>query len=77
MKIKPRVVIIGLPDKPSDENLFCGYIEGKLRFKNADPILSRCHSQPKRIHSSLGIAPTISAEETLGRYWTLIEYDTD
>lgn len=69
-----RVQIIDIPKERSNEDLFCGFIEGKLRFKGGDPRLSRCHSQPKRIHSALGVAPTLSAGETLGRYWTLIHY---
>ena len=69
-----KVVMIDIPKEKSREDLFCGYIEGKLRFKGGDPRLSRCHSQPKRIHSALGVAPTISAGETLGRYWTLVTY---
>jgi hypothetical protein len=66
-----KVVIINIPDKPSNEDLFCGYIESKLRYEN--PLLSRSHSQPKRVHSSLGIAPTIHAGESLGRYWIITE----
>lgn len=69
-----KIVIIELPRKRSTQDLFCGYIESKLRFKDGDPKLSRCHSQQKRIHSVLGVAPAVCAEETLGRYNVLIEY---
>lgn len=70
-----RIVIIDLPKEQSTDDVFCGYIESKLRFKGGNPMLSRCHSQPKRIHSAKGVAPAICAEETLGRYNILIEYE--
>ena len=69
-----KAVIIDLPKERSREDLFCGYIEGKLRPETSDLSCSRRHSQPHRIHSALGVAPCISAGETLGRYWTLITY---
>lgn len=51
------------------EEIFCGYIEGGLWIKDADPRLSRSHRQPNRIYSSKGIHPSINSSETQGRYY--------
>lgn len=53
----------------SEREVFVGFFEGKLRFEDCSLFLSRTHSQPNRIYSANGVHPTLSASETLGRYW--------
>lgn len=55
----------------SDGIDFVGYLDGNKRIKNPteDQLkLSRTHRQPNRIHSDLGIHPSLSASEVSGRY---------
>lgn len=52
--------------------IFCGYRNGKLRGKGVrenTQHLSRVHKQPNRIYFWEGIHPTLSSQETSGRYW--------
>ncbi len=54
--------------------IFVGYRNKNLRKKGARPNtehLSRVHKQPNRIYSIEGVAPTISASESSGRYFIL------
>lgn len=57
--------------------VFAGYFEGKLRFQDSSIFLSRTHSQPNRIYSANGVHPTLSASETLGRYWVVYADESD
>lgn len=55
--------------------MFCGYRNKNQWKKGVLPNtehLSRCHRQPNRIYSSLGIHPTISSQEISGRFWIYI-----
>jgi len=52
----------------SNDDIFCGFIHGKLRFNEGSILNSRMHSQPHRIHGIYGIAPSICSGEVLGRY---------
>lgn len=52
--------------------IFIGYRKKKLRVNGVRPNtqhLSRSHKQPNRIYSAEGIHPTISSNETSGRYF--------
>ncbi len=61
----------------SEREVFVGYFDGKLRFDNCSLFLSRTHSQPNRIYSAMGVQPTLSASETLGRYWIVYADESD
>jgi hypothetical protein len=74
--MKRKVVLIDTPTEKADRELFAGYIDADtLRMPDGNPMLSRCHRQPYRIYSAKGVSQCISAQETMGRYWTLIEYE--
>lgn len=52
--------------------VFCGYMKKKTRATGANPEdthLSRTHKQPNRIYDSTGTHPTLSSQETSGRYF--------
>ncbi|MBY0379778.1 MAG: DNA (cytosine-5-)-methyltransferase, partial [Burkholderiales bacterium] len=52
--------------------IFVGYRNKKIRTTGVRPStehLSRVHKQPNRIYSAKGMHPTISSQETSGRYW--------
>jgi DNA (cytosine-5)-methyltransferase 1 len=52
--------------------IFCGYKKGNLRkvgIKENTEHLSRVHKQPNRIYHCDGIHPTLSSQETAGRYY--------
>ena len=54
--------------------IFSGYLKKNIRKTGANPNNlhhSRTHKQPNRIYSSEGTHPTLSAQETSGRYWIL------
>lgn len=53
--------------------LFAGYLNKTPRkgVKNLDLNLSRVHKQPNRIYSIKGTHPTLSSQETSGRYYIL------
>ena len=56
--------------------IFVGYLNKNTRTKGVLPNtlhLSRVHRQCNRIYSSKGIAPTITAGETSGRYYIYVE----
>lgn len=58
--------------QPRSGIVFCGYIPGNPRWfptSSGPDNLSRVHKQQNRIHDSSGTQPTISAQETGGRYW--------
>lgn len=52
--------------------VFCGYLNKTIRkngVRENTEHLSRTHRQPNRIYSALGSHPTLSAQETAGRYY--------
>lgn len=52
--------------------IFCGYRNKNLRINGVRPgteHLSRAHRQPNRIYDSEGIHPTLTSQETGGRYF--------
>ena len=52
--------------------IFIGYRNKKIRTKGVRPNtehLSRVHKQPNRIYSSKGTHPTLSSQESSGRYF--------
>lgn len=56
--------------------IFVGYLNKKMRTNGVLPgreHLSRCHKQNNRIYSSKGTHPTLSSQETSGRYYILVE----
>lgn len=56
--------------------IFAGYRKGNLRLAGIRPgseNLSRAHKQQNRIYSSEGIHPTISSQESSGRFFILHE----
>lgn len=62
-------------DKNTNSNLvFCGYLNKTIR-KGVDPKklhLSRTHRQPNRIYRYDGCHPTLSSQESAGRYFVLL-----
>ena len=64
-----QIEIFGNITKRRERETFVCYFLGKLRFESGDLHNSRMHSQPNRIYSAMGIHPTLSSSETLGRYW--------
>ena len=61
--------------KESSGLLFSGYMNKTIR-KGVNPNnlhLSRVHRQPNRIYSVLGTHPTLSSQESAGRYYVLLE----
>lgn len=55
--------------------IFSGYLNKNPRkgVKNLNLNLSRVHKQPNRIYSANGTHPTLSSQETAGRYYILTE----
>ena len=54
--------------------IFAGYLNKNQRVIGVRPDtehLSRVHKQPNRIYSDQGVHPTLSAQETAGRYYIL------
>jgi DNA (cytosine-5)-methyltransferase 1 len=54
--------------------IFAGYRNKPIRVNGTRPgteHLSRVHKQPNRIYSTEGTHPTISSQETSGRFWIL------
>lgn len=54
--------------------IFAGYRNKNMRVAGVRPDtehLSRVHKQPNRIYSDQGVHPTLSAQETAGRYYIL------
>ncbi|WP_300453739.1 DNA (cytosine-5-)-methyltransferase [Fusobacterium sp.] len=59
-------------EQPKSGLIFIGYRNKKIRNVGVRPgteHLSRVHKQPNRIYSSEGTHPTLSSQETSGRYW--------
>ncbi len=64
--------IIENQKKQSSGLIFAGYRNKKIRTKGTRPDtlhLSRVHKQPNRIYSSNGTHPTLSSQESSGRYF--------
>lgn len=60
--------------KQSSGLIFVGYRNKNMRANGVRPDtehLSRAHRQPNRIYSSDGIHPTLSSQESAGRYFVL------
>lgn len=56
--------------------IFAGYRKGNLRIagiRDGSENLSRAHKQQNRIYSSEGVHPTISSQESSGRFFILHE----
>lgn len=72
---KSEYTIISSPIKQKSGLIFCGYKHGNTRkngAKNQDLNLSRVHKQPNRIYHIDGTHPTISSQETSGRFFIYI-----
>lgn len=66
--------LIDYPKQQQSGLIFAGYLNKNIRKTGVNPDalhLSRTHKQPNRIYSSLGIHPTLSSQETSGRYFIL------
>jgi DNA (cytosine-5)-methyltransferase 1 len=64
--------IIENPKKQPSGLIFVGYRNKKIRTNGTRPNtthLSRVHKQPNRIYSSDGTHPTLSSQESAGRYF--------
>ena len=64
--------LIENPKRQPSGLIFCGYRNKKIRSKGVrenTEHLSRVHKQPNRIYSSEGTHPTLSAQESSGRYF--------
>ncbi|VAY86300.1 DNA-cytosine methyltransferase [hydrothermal vent metagenome] len=64
--------LIENPKKQPSGLIFIGYRNKKIRTKGTRPDtihLSRVHKQPNRIYSSDGTHPTLSSQESSGRYF--------
>jgi len=64
--------LIENPKKQQSGLIFVGYRNKKIRIKGTRPDtihLSRVHKQPNRIYSSEGTHPTLSSQESAGRYF--------
>jgi DNA (cytosine-5)-methyltransferase 1 len=64
--------IIKNPKKQPSGLIFVGYRNKKIRTNGTRPNtthLSRVHKQPNRIYSSDGTHPTLSSQESAGRYF--------
>lgn len=68
--------IIDNPTRQQSGLIFCGYRNKKIRttgVREGTEHLSRVHKQPNRIYSIEGTHPTLSSQETSGRYWILLD----
>ncbi|SFV67458.1 DNA-cytosine methyltransferase [hydrothermal vent metagenome] len=68
--------LIENPKKQSSGLIFVGYRNKNIRIKGTRPNtvhLSRVHKQPNRIYSSEGTHPTLSSQESAGRYFVYHE----
>ena len=64
--------LIENPKKQQSGLIFIGYRNKNIRTKGTKPNtihLSRVHKQPNRIYSSNGTHPTLSSQESAGRYF--------
>jgi DNA (cytosine-5)-methyltransferase 1 len=68
--------LIANPKTQLDSGLrFAGYRNKPTRKAGIRPgteHLSRAHKQPNRIYSAIGTHPTLSSQESSGRYWVLL-----
>lgn len=58
--------------QPKSGLMFCGYRNKKIRkigVRDGTEHLSRVHKQPNRIYDANGIHPTLSSQESSGRYF--------
>jgi len=73
---KSEYTLIENPKKQPSGLIFVGYRNKKIRTKGTRPDtihLSRVHKQPNRIYSSEGTHPTLSSQESSGRYFVYHE----
>lgn len=73
---KDSYTLISNPKKQPSGLIFCGYRNKKIRKIGVRPgteHLSRVHKQPNRIYSAEGTHPTLSSQETSGRFWIFID----
>jgi DNA (cytosine-5)-methyltransferase 1 len=73
---KSEYTLIENPKKQPSGLIFVGYRNKKIRTKGTRPDtihLSRVHKQPNRIYSSDGTHPTLSSQESSGRYFVYHE----
>jgi len=71
---KREYTLIENPKKQLSGLIFVGYRNKNIRTKGTrenTTHLSRVHKQPNRIYSSQGTHPTLSSQETAGRYFIL------
>ncbi len=69
---KSEYTLIENPKKQPSGLIFAGYRNKKIRQKGVrenTEHLSRVHKQPNRIYSSEGTNPTLSSQESSGRYF--------
>jgi len=69
---KNEYTLIEKPKKQASGLIFIGYRNKKFRSKGVRPNtehLSRVHKQPNRIYSAKGTHPTLSSQESAGRYF--------
>lgn len=73
---KEEYTLIEEPKVQKSGLIFVGYLNKTLRKNGIRPHtehLSRSHRQPHRIYSVEGVSPTLSSQETSGRYYILTE----
>lgn len=66
--------LIDNPKQQMSGLIFAGYLNKNIRINGILPDtkhLSRVHKQPNRIYSSEGTHPTLSSQESAGRYYIL------
>ncbi len=66
--------LIDNPKQQKSGLIFAGYRNKAMRVNGTRPNtehLSRVHKQPNRIYSTDGVHPTLSSQETSGRFWIL------
>jgi DNA (cytosine-5)-methyltransferase 1 len=66
--------LIENPKQQMSGLIFAGYLNKNIRVNGIRPDtkhLSRVHKQPNRIYSSQGTHPTLSSQESAGRYYIL------
>lgn len=67
-----------IPDRKIQKTglIFSGYLNKNIRVSGVRPNtmhLSRTHKQNNRIYCSTGVSPTLSSQETSGRYYVSID----
>ncbi len=69
-----QYTLIDSPIEQKSGLIFAGYLNKNIRTTGVRPRtehLSRVHKQPNRIYSSEGTHPTLSSQESAGRYYIL------